>query len=207
MQRVLGLTRERPDFPSSFAAFRWISGMRRRLRGKENREGSKRSGVALRVGIQDRRLIRSLSRLDVEKTLAGLKPFIARSRWLGSTNRYCKDTLAKIKSDASARRIRCPLHLAQYISASSLLHSSDGWSYLGKALLSILRGDPHRAVHLAYYAELRAAVSLLATEGIGIFNNRHFVIDAPGSVARMHGGNSPTHQFTRRSRGRHCSAS
>jgi hypothetical protein len=51
-QRVLRLTRERPDFPSSFAAFRWISGMRRRLRGKENREGSKRSGVALRVGIQ-----------------------------------------------------------------------------------------------------------------------------------------------------------
>ena len=42
----------KPDFPSSFAAFRWISGMRRRLRGKENREGSKRSGIALRVGIQ-----------------------------------------------------------------------------------------------------------------------------------------------------------
>ena len=49
MHRVLGLTR---DMTSSFAAFRWISGMRRRLRGKENREGSKRSGVALRVGIQ-----------------------------------------------------------------------------------------------------------------------------------------------------------
>ncbi len=144
----------------------------------------------------DRRLIRSLSRSNAEKTLAGLKPFIARSRWLGSTNHYCKDTLAKIKSDASARRIRCPLHLAQYISASCLLHCSDGWSYLGKALLSILRGDPHRAVHLAYYAELRAAVSLLATEGIGIFNNRHFVIDASRSVVRMHGGNSPTHQFT-----------
>ena len=51
MQRVLGLTRESQIFLPP-AAFHWISGMRRRLRGKENREGSKRSGVALRVGIQ-----------------------------------------------------------------------------------------------------------------------------------------------------------
>ena len=68
MQRVLGLTRERPDFPSSFAAFRWISGMRRRLRGKENREGSKRSGVALRVGIQANREVHRLSRFRNHQT-------------------------------------------------------------------------------------------------------------------------------------------
>jgi hypothetical protein len=36
----------------------------------------------------------------------------------------------------------------------------------------------------------------LATEGIGIFNNKHFVIDAPNSVVRMHGGaGSSTHIF------------
>jgi len=120
---------------------------------------------------EDRRLIRSLSRSNVEVTFSGLKPFIARSKWLGVTNRYSKDTIAKIKSDASAKKIREPQQLSQYISASCLLHCSDGWSYLGKAILSILRGDPHRARHLAYYAELRAAVALLATEGIGIFNN------------------------------------
>jgi len=144
----------------------------------------------------DRRLVRSLSRSNVETTLSGLRGFINRSRWLGSTNRYSNDTIAKIKSDSKARRIREPKHLAQYISASCLLHCSDGWSYLGKAILSLLRGDPHRARHLAYYAELRAAVSLLATEGIGIFNNKHFIVDAPDSVARMHGGaESTTHLF------------
>jgi hypothetical protein len=50
---MLGLTRERSDFPSAVAAFPCISKMRRRLRGKENRVGSKRWGVALGVGIQD----------------------------------------------------------------------------------------------------------------------------------------------------------
>ncbi len=50
---MLGLTRERSDFPSPVAAFPCISKMRKRLRGKENRVGSKRWGVALGVGIQD----------------------------------------------------------------------------------------------------------------------------------------------------------
>ena len=146
---------------------------------------------------EDRRLIRSLTRSNVETTISGLKPFIARSKWLGLTNRYSKDTIAKIRSDATAKKIREPQQLSQYICASCLLHCSDGWSYLGKAILSILRGDPHRARHLAYYAELRAALSLLATEGIGIFNNRHFIINSPNSVVRMHGGReSTTHRFT-----------
>ena len=144
----------------------------------------------------DRKLIRSLARSNVATTLSSLRPFIARSKWLGLKNRYSKDTIARIKSDAGAKKIREPRQLSQYICASCLLHCSDGWSYLGKAILSILRGDPHRARHLAYYAELRAAVSLLATEGIGVFNNKHFIINSPNSVVRMHGGrDSTTHRF------------
>src|SRR4029077_19018608 len=49
---VLGLTKERSDFSSLAAAFRCNSKMRRRLRGKENRVGSERWGVALRVRTQ-----------------------------------------------------------------------------------------------------------------------------------------------------------
>ena len=51
---VLGLTKKRSDFPSLAAAFHY---MRRRLRGKENRVGSKRWGVAIGGGIQDPRKI------------------------------------------------------------------------------------------------------------------------------------------------------
>ena len=57
MQRVLGLTRERPDFPSSFAAFRWISGMRRRLRSGERKIEKVQSAQALHFASEFREQI------------------------------------------------------------------------------------------------------------------------------------------------------
>jgi hypothetical protein len=75
--------------------------------------------------------------------------------------------------------------MSHYIAASSVLHCADGWSYLGRAINSLLRGDPHRVVHLAYYAELRAALSLLACEGIGVFSRSHFVIDGSQSARKL----------------------
>jgi hypothetical protein len=66
--QVLGLTRESQDFPSHVAAFCRISEMRRRLRGEENRYGSKRSGVALRVGIQGLPCVPVSCRVSVTKT-------------------------------------------------------------------------------------------------------------------------------------------
>jgi hypothetical protein len=157
---------------------------------------TKRARRRKQLNQDDRRSIRSRRRQHVEKTLAGLKPNIARSKWVGIGNRYASDTIAKIRFDAKSQTIRNPRHLSQYIAASCLLHCVDGWSYLGKAILSLLRGDPHRARHLAYYAELRAAMSLLATEGVGVFDNKHFIIDAPNSVAKLRGGDvARTHQF------------
>jgi hypothetical protein len=139
-------------------------------------------------------IIQSSSRAYVEKTLSGLRRFTKDFQWVGKSNAYCKDVIAKIGLDSEAHRIRNPRHLSQYIAASCLLHCTDGWSYLGKAIASLLRGDPHRCRHLAYYAELRAAMALLATEGIGIFNNTHFVIDAPNSVTKLR-RNYNTHRF------------
>jgi len=52
----------------------------------------------------------------------------------------------------------------------------DGWNYLSRAFDAASCGDSNSAYHLAYYAELRAAMSLLATEGIGIFNYRHIAL-------------------------------
>jgi hypothetical protein len=39
-------------------------------------------------------------------------------------------------------------------------------------------GDAHAARHLAYYAELRAALSLLATQGIVVLTGLNFDVDA-----------------------------
>jgi hypothetical protein len=152
-----------------------------------------RGKLALTVG--DRAIIRArLSRENVEATFSGLRKFIGESQWIGTRNRYSKDTIKKIQSDSKINRIREPRQLSQYIAASTVLHCSDGWSYLGRAFLALLGGDAARAIHLAYYAELRAAMSLLATEGIGVFSNRHFFIDAPNS-AKMMQTKSGTHNF------------
>jgi hypothetical protein len=75
--------------------------------------------------------------------------------------------------------------LAQYIAASAVLHANDAWSYLSRSIQCLLAGDPHRALHLGYYAELRASMSLLAAAGIGIFDRKHFVVVAPNSTAKL----------------------
>jgi hypothetical protein len=143
---------------------------------------------------RDYNAIQSLKRDNVKKTLVGLKRFTKASKWVGGRNRYVIDTKKKIATETKTGGLKKPRQMSQYIAASCLLHCTDGWSYLGKAMSSLLRGDPHRARHLAYYAELRAAMALLATTGVGVFDKHHFVVDAPNSVAALK-GQSPTHQF------------
>jgi hypothetical protein len=146
------------------------------------------------LNTRDYGAIQALKRKDVENTLSTLQIFTPEKRWIGSRNRYAVDTISRIKTEVAAGSLTKPHQLAQYIAASSVLHCTDGWSYLGKAISCLLRGDPHRARHLAYYAELRAAMSLLAASGVGVLNNRHFVIDAPNSVAKLI-DQSGTHDF------------
>jgi hypothetical protein len=143
---------------------------------------------------RDQRTINGLTRRHVEQTLSGLKPFLSASRWVSTTNRYSTDTVIKLENEIAGGGVPNRRDLSQYIAASCLLHSADGWSYLGKALVALLRGDPHRARHLAYYAELRAATSLLATEGIGIFSQFHFALTAPNVATKLHTLHG-THQF------------
>lgn len=136
------------------------------------------------LSLRDRSLIRALDQANVVTTFAGLERFFTSDQWVGRTNRYAQDTVGRIKADLRAGTIRSR-QLAQYIAASSLLHGADGWSYLGKSVAALLRGDPHRSRHLAYYAELRAALSLLAGQGLGILNHQHFAISAVNEVTRF----------------------
>ena len=71
-----------------------------------------------------------------------------------------------------------------FLAAASFVHCKDGWQYLSHAVDCIFKGDFKTAVHLAYYAELRAAMSFLASEGIGILNNVHFCIDASSTIIK-----------------------
>lgn len=135
--------------------------------------------------------IRGLNGNAVELTVAGLRPFLERSIWIGTSNYYGNDVVGRLDSGApvTAQRKR---HLAQYIAASGALHANDGWSYLGRAVACMLAGDKHRALHMAYYAELRAAMSLLASNGLGVFDKKHFYISAANTTVKL-GASNGTH--------------
>ena len=76
------------------------------------------------------------------------------------------------------------------LAATGPSHCLDGWTFLSRALAALLSGDTHTTRHLAYYAQLRAALSLLHCHGIGIFNGVNFAADASGVLFHI-GKNHP----------------
>lgn len=114
--------------------------------------------------------------------------------WLRAGNRYRSDCVGRLKTDFRAGRGATHSHLREYVAASAITHCADAWSFLGRAIDSDLRGDPAAASHLAYYAELRAAVSLLAAEGVGAFDKHHAVVDGNSRCNVL--SDEGTHRFT-----------
>ncbi len=137
--------------------------------------------------------MRKASREAVQESFSFLKRHFKHSRWVGTSNRYRKNTTGRIHADTRPGRSLNYLHLTQYIAASAPLHCADGWSLLGRAIDCHARRDHDSARHFAYYAELRAAVSLLAAEGIAIFNTNHFVVEKLKQCGKFGGR---THQVT-----------
>ncbi|MBD3195390.1 MAG: hypothetical protein GF317_10060 [Candidatus Lokiarchaeota archaeon] len=99
------------------------------------------------------------------------------NRWLRIKNRYAVDTIQKIHNDTfeGAKNYKNK-EINEYIAASIILHCMDAWSYFGRAIGSLLNGDTKISRHLLYYSELRSGMSILASQGIGVFNNKHFII-------------------------------
>lgn len=71
------------------------------------------------------------------------------------------------------------------VAFSAPTHCVDGWSYASRSIAAVLAGDAHAARHLAYYAQLRAVLSMLANVGIGVFNGVNFSIDQNGLAHRL----------------------
>ena len=68
------------------------------------------------------------------------------------------------------------------LAATGPSHCLDGWTFLSRALAALLSGDTHTTRHLAYYAQLRAALSLLHCHGVGIFNGVNFAVNESGAL-------------------------
>ena len=114
------------------------------------------------------------------------------ARWLGPKNSYCSDAVAAIRKHTQPGVGLQHQEIIDYIAVSAIHHCFDGWSYLGHALQAEMACDPDVARHLGYYAELRAAMGLLASEGIGVFNSTHIVVcDAKCHPIKAGG----THEF------------
>ena len=84
------------------------------------------------------------------------------------------------------------LERVQVTAASAPLHCLDGWAYVSRAMAALLAGDVHAARHLAYYAQLRAGISILNNLGIGIFNGINFVVRSDGSTERVDPAQAPS---------------
>ena len=136
------------------------------------------------------------SRSAIANTFQSLYSDITYNEWLHN-NVYSVNTTTTIEDHFRTNNIN-HVDLCKYVAASIPTHCMDGWGFLGRAMHCVTRGDTNTARHLAYYAELRAAMSLLASAGIGVLNNTHVVIDNLGQAHKFPA--SPprcnTHVFT-----------
>ncbi len=124
---------------------------------------------------------------EIAVSLKNLLPIWQKdSAWLGPANSYSVSLSNPPSGSAS--------DAAAYVSASAVLHVFDGWNYLSRAFDALLRGDRHTAIHLAYYAELRSAMSLLASQGVGVFNTEHISVGT-GPAVKMWAKDEGTHKF------------
>nr|AMK59629.1 hypothetical protein ZZM4_0149 [uncultured bacterium UPO78] len=117
----------------------------------------------------------------------------ASDSFLASSNGYQVGVGQSVKNlfSAAPGPLAAP-ELVESIAVSAILHLYDGWSYLAQGLRATFRTDDAIARHLAYYGELRAAFSILASSGVGIFSSTHVVVDTAENVHKF--SNQSTHK-------------
>lgn len=104
--------------------------------------------------------------------------YIAREKIITKNNILIKDTLKALDKHCDRNdTFTLPYdEVRNYLAASALSHLLDGWGYLSNSITALFNGNKGAAIHLAYYSELRGAMSLLASEGIGVFSKNHIAL-------------------------------
>jgi hypothetical protein len=140
-------------------------------------------------------LLQQASRGHVVAALARVKGALPNA-WLPVRHPASKGELPNnwntIKAMDTAR-------LAEAVAVSIPSHCIDGWSFAARAFNALLAGDMHGCRHMAYYAQLRAALCLMANLGVGLFNGINFAVDATGAIIRI----DPTAKATKKGMGTH----
>lgn len=118
-----------------------------------------------------------------------------RNLWIGPKNFIKVGTREKMNNLTSATlSARKRIQIEEYIASSTIVHSSDGWNYLARSVESLINGDIASSIHFAYYAELRAGMSILASEGVGVFDKKHIWFNNLGTPTLV--GGFSTHSLT-----------
>jgi hypothetical protein len=81
------------------------------------------------------------------------------------------------------------------LAAESLVHTTEGWRFLASALTAILAHGGRQAIHYAYYAELRAAFSLLASFGLRVKYPTSAYLELTGSAGTPSWRSDQTHKL------------
>ncbi|MEE4374650.1 hypothetical protein V2J67_20015 [Pseudomonas alliivorans] len=81
---------------------------------------------------------------------------------------------------------------AKELAAEQVFHMVEGWRYASAAVGAFLNNSHQTSLHFAYYAELRAALSLLSWSGIRVKQDAHYYVNHLG--VRQIVKSSPTHK-------------
>jgi len=146
--------------------------------------------------------IKNASREAVVEGVRTIKRYhIGSNKILSERNPLVLNSIKSVKkhTDATNSYLIKQSNINSFLAASSLSHLLDGWQYLSNAFNALLNGDESTTIHLAYYAELRSAMSILATEGIGVFNDKHIGVYSPNINREIpynyYKGNPPTAKY------------
>ena len=130
--------------------------------------------------------VRSADRLSIRAAMVRLTPYLTAGHWLPPSHPYAGSG-PKPSQPVDDRAV------AEYIALSAVQHAFDGWAYWGRAVGAEISGDSNVASHLGYYAELRAAKAILASEGIALFSNSVAVVDSAGRCV-VNSGKGSSHK-------------
>src|SRR5262245_28713407 len=97
-----------------------------------------------------KQVLRTASRQFIEEYFVTLPLHLRAANWLDIQNRYRLKCTSRFEGDIKradklSKRLSAHKHkhLSAYVSASAPAHAIDGWSFLGRAVESALRGDSY----------------------------------------------------------------
>ncbi len=124
-----------------------------------------------------------INNADIEKVSEGLslvkRKYLINEMLLSQEHQLLCNNPGKVIKDGVNLSVDS---LKEYMSVCTFVHTIDGWSYLSNAINAFLSGEPSITVHLSYYAELRAAMAFLCTEGILIANKEQACINSSNNI-------------------------